>query len=202
MRGVVVDFLRHGETDAGDALLGRTDVPLSSAGREAVARQVAGHTWSVIVTSPLQRARETADVVAVEAGQAIDIDPDWREIDFGDWDGQSRRALARDERLGAFYASPDSNPPPNGEAMEQVRGRVTVALERLAARGAGPVLVVAHGGSIRMALSLLLALPVERLWAVRIACATRIRVEMGVDPAHGLWGEVVEIVQPAEGRGA
>lgn len=196
-----VDFLRHGETDAGNTLAGRTDLPLSAVGREAVVRQVAGRTWPVIVSSPLVRARETADIAAGQTGQAIDIDPDWREIDFGDWDGQARSELAQDGRLAAFYDRPDDNAPPNGETMAEARTRIARALDRIAARGRGPVLVVAHGGSIRVAISTLIGIPFEQFWAFRIACATRIRVEMGVDPAHGLWGEVLEIAQPAENEG-
>ena len=194
-----VDFLRHGETDAPEALLGRTDAPLAPSGRDAVARQIQGRAWAAIVASPLARARASAEIAA--DGRMIETDADWREIDFGDWDGRPRREIAGDVRLGAFYADPDANPPPNGEAMRAVRRRVASALERLAARGDGPVLVVAHGGSIRMALSVLLGIPLERLWAIRIACATLIRVELGADPAQGLWGEIVEIVQPpAEGQ--
>jgi alpha-ribazole phosphatase len=193
----IVDFLRHGETEAGDVLLGRTDAALSASGRNAVARQVAGRAWSAIVASPLARARETARIAAHEGGAAIEVDLDWREIDFGDWDGQPRRELARDERLAAFYRNPDANPPPNGETMAEARTRIAAALDRIAVRGDGPVLVATHGGSIRVAVSMLLAIPLERLWAIRIACATRIRVEMGTHPAHGLWGEIVEIAQPA-----
>ena len=194
-----VDFLRHGETDAPEALLGRTDAPLAPSGRDAVARQIQGRAWAAIVASPLARARASAEIAA--DGRMIETDADWREIDFGDWDGRPRREIAGDVLLGAFYADPDANPPPNGEAMRAVRRRVASALERLAARGDGPVLVVAHGGAIRMALSVLLGIPLERLWAIRIACATLIRVELGADPAQGLWGEIVEIVQPpAEGQ--
>ena len=194
-----VDFLRHGETDAPEALLGRTDAPLAPSGRDAVARQIQGRAWAAIVASPLARARASAEIAA--DGRMIETDADWREIDFGDWDGRPRREIAGDVLLGAFYADPDANPPPNGEAMRAVRRRVASALERLAARGDGPVLVVAHGGSIRMALSVLLGIPLERLWAIRIACATLIRVELGADPAQGLWGEIVEIVQPPPAGG-
>lgn len=196
-----VDFLRHGATDAGDVLLGRTDPSLSAAGRDGVARALAGYTWSTIVTSPLKRARETAAVAAAPSSTAVETDDAWREIDFGDWDGQSRASLASETRLSDFYRDPDANPPPGGETMEAVRARLTPALERLAAKGAGPVLVVAHGGTIRTALGLLLAIPFACLWAVRIAPATRVSVEMGHDAAHGLWGEIVEIVQP-RGEGA
>ncbi len=189
-----VDFLRHGETDAPDALLGRTDASLAPTAKACIARQIEGRSWSAIVASPLRRAQATAEIAA--NGQAIEMEPDWREIDFGEWDGQRRRDLATDARLATFYASPDTNPPPNGETMQAVRVRVSSALDRLAAREEDPVLVVAHGGTIRMALAVLLGIPLERLWAIRIACATLIRVEMGTDPVHGLWGEIVEIVQP------
>jgi alpha-ribazole phosphatase len=195
-----VDFLRHGETEAGDALLGRTDPALSAAGRETVLRQFAGRRWPVIVSSPLHRARETAEIAARESGATIEIDPAWREIDFGDWDGRSRQDLAGDARVAEFYANAEANPPPNGEAMDQVRIRITHALERLALHTVDPVLVVAHGGSLRMALAVLLGLPLERLWAIRIDYATRVSVEMGSDPTHGLWGEIIEIAQPVAGE--
>lgn len=191
-----VDFLRHGATQADDALLGRTDAPLSAAGGAAVARQVAGRTWTRIVTSPLGRARETADIVAEHCRVPPEADAAWREIDFGAWDGRPRADLAADARLQAFYRDPDANPPPGGESIDAVRARIAPALQRLAVDASGPVLVVSHGGAIRMALACLLGIPFARLWAVRIACATRIGVDMGHDAAHGLWGEIIDIAQP------
>jgi len=191
-----IDFLRHGATEAGDALVGRTDPPLSEAGRASVAGWSAGRRWSAVIASPLRRARETAEIAAAGSGRAVEIEPAWREIDFGDWDGKPRAALAADPRLVPFYADPENNPAPNGESLGEVRRRVEKALRILAARGPGPVIVVAHGGTIRVALSILLALPVERLWAIRIACGTLVRVRMDDDPEHGLWGEIVEILQP------
>ena len=150
-------------------LLGRRDAPLSDEGRAAVERQVRGRAWSAIVTSPLGRARETADIAARVSSAPIEIAPDWQEIDFGAWDGAP---------------------------MHDVRRRIGRALDDLATRDSGPVLVVAHGGAIRVALSIVLAIPFERLWAVRLGCATRITVEMGRSASHGLWGEIVEIAQP------
>jgi len=190
-----VDFLRHGATEAGDALIGRADPRLTPAGRETVARQLGGRRWPVVIASPLMRARETAEIAARESAATIEIDPSWREIDFGDWDGLARDALAADARLAAFYADPAANPPPNGETMAEVHARVAGALDRLAGRD-GPILVAAHGGSIRMALSILLGLPLERIWAIRIGQGTRISLEIGRDPTHGLWGELIEIAQP------
>jgi alpha-ribazole phosphatase len=191
-----VDFLRHGETEARDVLLGRTDAPLSASGRKAVAQQLAGRSWSAVVASPARRAKETADIAVEWSGEVYEVDVAWQEMDFGDWDGRSKSDLTADARYAAFHRDPVANPPPNGETPGSVRARVKGALERIAARDEDPVLVVAHGGTIRMALAILLDLPLERLWSIRIACATRVGVEMGLDPAHGLWGEIVEVVQP------
>lgn len=195
---MIVDFLRHGETERAGDMLGRTDPSLSSNGHTAMASQLGAHRWPLIVSSPLLRARETAEIAARESAVRIEIDPGWREIDFGDWDGRPRTALADDPALAAFYADPEANTPPNGERLTDVRHRVTGALERLLAHTDSPALVVAHGGSIRVALAVLLAIPFERLWAFRIVCGTRMRVALGHHDTRGLWGEIIEIVQPAD----
>lgn len=193
-----VHLLRHGATVAEDVLLGRTDAPLSASGREGVRGQLAAVTWTAIVTSPLGRARESADIAGTIGNMSVEVDDDWREMDFGDWDGQPRSELSVDHRLEKFYSDPDAYPAPNGETIAHMRARVRAALGRLAQCGAGPVLVVAHGGPIRAALSELLGVPFSRLWSLRISFATRVTLEMGADAQHGLWGEIIEIVQPQE----
>jgi alpha-ribazole phosphatase len=191
-----IAFLRHGRTQAEGRLLGRTDAPLTEAGREAVAGQVAGRYWDAIVASPLGRAQETAAVAAKASGLAIVTDPAWREIDFGIWDGRPLADLANDARFIAFQADPESNPPPNGEPYADVRRRVHAALRELARDEHKRVLVVAHGGTIRTALSVLLALPLPRLFAIRLSHATCVSLRMGWTETQGLWGELIEIVQP------
>lgn len=193
----VVDFLRHGATEQEGVLLGHTDPRLSEAGRVTIAEQCRDRSWAAVIASPLMRAKLSAEI-ATGASQQIETEPDWTEIFFGDWDGKPLTDLRGEQAFTAFYAQPEINPPPNGETMARVRARVTTALEKLAAREESPLLVVAHGGSIRMALSVLFAIQLDRLWAIRIACGTLIRVELGVHPAHGLWGQLLEIHQPRE----
>jgi len=191
-----IDFLRHGRTQAEGRLLGRTDAPLTEAGRKAVVSQVAGRSWDAIVASPLARAQETAAIAARGSGLAVQTDPAWREIDFGEWDGRPLADLANDARFEAFQADPEANAPPHGEPFTEVRLRVQAALRELARNDQKRVLIVAHGGTIRTALSVLLAIPLQRLWAIRLSHATRVSMRMGWTDAHGLWGELVEIVQP------
>ncbi len=97
--------------------------------------------------------------------------------------------------LGAFYADPTSLAPPNGESYAELEARVRRALKRLAETG-GHVLVLAHAGPIRTALSLVLDVPLAKLWSIRIEYATRVRARIGHDPVHGLWGQMTELSQP------
>ena len=170
-----IDFLRHGATERPGHLAGRTDIALSEEGWRQFERQTSGRTWSTIVASPLKRARESAERLGWERGIGVEIDPDWREIDLGDWDGKPLKELRADAATAAllakFYLDPATTEPPNGESFTALSARVVRALGRLAdyERGA---LVVAHAGSIRTALSLVTSIPMSALWAIRIEPAT------------------------------
>lgn len=193
---IVVDFLRHGATAAASTLLGRTDLPLTEIGRLEVARQVDGKTWPTIISSPLGRARETALIAAGRDSARVEFDEDWQEMDFGDWEGRSFDEFDGDESVAQFYENPDLFAPPNGESLADVQKRIRRALERIVVGGASPLLVVAHGGSIRVALAMLSRIHFKDFWAFRIACGTRITVEIRTHPEWGFWGEIMEIVQP------
>lgn len=195
----VIDLLRHGTTEQPEVLAGRTDVALSAEGWREVERQIAGETWTRIVSSPLLRARAAAERIGLASGLAVEIDDDWREIDLGDWDGQTFAALRSEPRIAAlldrFYADPESAAPPGGETWHDLASRVRRALGRLAA-SPERALVLAHGGSIRTALSLATNIPMSALWALRIDPATRVGLRLEVDATRGLWGEIVEVRQP------
>ena len=195
----IVDLLRHGETERPDVFAGRTDLSLSDAGWGEFERQTAGGSWEAVVSSPLKRAREAAERLSTAQGFALDIDPDWQEIDLGDWDGQVLTELKRDpataQRLAEIMRDPTLLAAPNGETFDQVKARVSSALGRLVERP-GPVLVVAHAGTIRTAISLACNVPMAALWSLRIGYGTLVRLNIGRHEAHGLWGEIVEVRQP------
>ena len=195
----VIDFLRHGETVRPDALLGVTDVPLSEKGWAQIDRQTSGRTWDAVVTSPLIRARAPAERIATALGLEVEIAADWAEIDFGAWDGHDLATLRADSKtsglLQSLYADPESLAAPGGETFADVKGRVARAIAALAVRE-GRLLVVAHGGTIRTALSLALDIPLAKLWALRIDCGTRVTVTLGHHAAHGIWAEITEVAQP------
>lgn len=197
----LIDLVRHGETESPGLLLGRTDAPSSQAGLDQVAQQTAGRSWDLIVASPLARARVPAEQIASEGKVAIRIDPDWAEIDFGAWDGRPVAELSADptiaDAMDALYREPAAWEPPGGESWHALQERIGRALSRLASQdGLERVLVITHAGPMRSAVSVACDLPFERLWALRIAYATRLTLRIGSDDSGRLWGEIIEIVQP------
>ena len=148
-------LVRHGETDwnADGRLQGQTDRPLSDYGREQ-ARQLAedlqGEGFDAIYSSDLSRARETAEIVGGRLGLRVELDPDLREKDWGNWEGLTSVERDRVEFVG--------------ESTEAHQERTLRALRRLSERHPGDarILVVTHGGSMRrvQASALGLALPV------------------------------------------
>jgi alpha-ribazole phosphatase len=197
---MLIDLLRHGETETPGRLLGRADPPLSEHGWRQFECQTSGRSWDLIVASPRLRARAAAECLAGEAGVAWSIDDDWAEIDFGDWDGRELAGLRADEAtaeaLAALYTSPDAPGAPGGESWRDLSARVSGALDRLLATPAERLLVVTHSGPMRAALALACGLPFANLWAFTINPGTRITLRVGRDDRAGLWGEIVEIVQP------
>ena len=145
-------LLRHGETTLSveRRFAGRGDAPLTATGRRqaaAAAKRLAARGGiDLIVSSPLQRARRTAEIVAEATGAALKIDDDLVETDFGDWEGLTfAEASARwPEEVSAWLGSADVAPP-GGESLATVARRALGALDRLLAGPAGStLLLVSH----------------------------------------------------------
>lgn len=161
--------------------MGRTDGAPTPEGIAVCLAQAATLDVTQIVTSDLQRARRAAEAIAAARALPLTIDPRWRELDFGDWDGLAPDTLDP-QALAAFYEDPDANPPPHGEPWTGFTTRVSAALDALPP---GPVLVVTHGGAIRAALHLLCGFAQRELWAFALpyAACVSLQVWPGARPA-------------------
>lgn len=195
-------LLRHGDTGRRGHFDGRTDVPLSAEGLRQMERQTLGRRWPLIVTSPLQRARLPGERLAATMGARLIVDGAWAELDFGAWDGRARTDVESDaedrERCAAFYRDPVACQPPGGESWTMLAGRVGGAVRRiLSDPDVEDVLVIAHAGSIRAALLVLLGVPPSSLWAVRIDPGARLELDAGLDGQGAPWGQLVALVQAA-----
>ncbi|AHB48487.1 alpha-ribazole-5-phosphate phosphatase [Hyphomicrobium nitrativorans NL23] len=196
-----LDLIRHGRTNMPGVLLGRTDAAATDASAADLIRQTEGRIWSAIVATPLRRSHAFAERLARDRGLPLRIDSDWRELDFGDWDGKPIEELRADPvvaaHLDAFYRDAEAPAPPGGESWRMLEARTLRALNRLLdADPAESTLVVAHGGPIRATLSLACGLPFASTWAFRVDYATRITLEIGRGAGAKIWGEIVEVAQP------
>lgn len=195
---MIIDLVRHADTGRRGHMDGRSDPPLVAGATDAPCRRHAGIHWARIISSPLRRAHDTALALAEPLGLAVEPDRQWVEFDFGDWDGERADALPAGT-VAAFHADPLRSAPPGSEGWGDFGNRIATALRGLVAEtgsDGGPVLVVSHGGALRMALSQACGLPLAALWAVRIDYGTRLRLRVEAGDGGDLWGELLELVQP------
>jgi len=181
---VALYLMRHGAPVLTGRLLGRTDSPATEGGIAACVAQVEGLEVSAVVSSDLVRA--SACAVAI-GGRAATIDPRWRELDFGEWDGLAA-ASVDPAPLGRFWEDPDANPPPGGERWSSLTARVAAAVAEVTV----PTLVVTHGGAMRAALAGLCGFGQRELWAFDLPYASvlALKVWRGPTPTAqivGLW---------------
>ncbi len=168
--------VRHGQTAANAAgqLLGRADVPLTDTGRrQAQALAAAVGPVDRVISSPLQRARDTAAAF----GRPVEIDERWTELDYGEYDelplGDVPSEMWQKWRGDAEFA------PPGGESLASVGRRVRAACADLAAAAAeADVVVVSHVSPIKAAVAWTLDVGDDVTWRmfVGIASITRIAV--------------------------
>lgn len=151
LEGMLIALIRHGQTDWNLALRmqGRTDIPLNDTGREqarVAASVLANEPWDAVVSSPLGRARETAEIIAAELGVPLGASYDELvEQDFGVAEGTLVAELAARWPDRDFAGKePDEVVGPRG-----IRGLERIALDHPGAR----VLAVAHGTLIRHTLA-------------------------------------------------
>lgn len=156
-------LLRHARIAAPYAgrLIGATDAPLDPAGERqarAVAERVMRFAPQACYCSPLQRCRQTASAVAPEL--PLSIDPDLREIDFGEWENRTfaETVAADPSRVDRWAAFDPEFAFPGGESVAGFLYRVHAAADRLTRFDLRTLLVVTHGGVVRTMLCRLLGI--------------------------------------------
>ena len=123
--------------------IGRTDPPLTPAGRQAAASKLAGLDVKAIYCSPLRRARETAE--AIPGGVEPVVIDELAEIDFGEWEGLTWQEIEQRWPDAACRKIEDwlGETAPGGECWSDFDARIGRALERILA-GPQPAAIVAH----------------------------------------------------------
>ena len=188
MSGSII-IVRHGRTEfnAAGRLQGRTDNPLDEVGlaqAEAVATYLAPELLSdtLIVCSPLLRARQTATAIAQGVGASLEIDERWIELDYGAYEGLRQSEVPsnvwREWRSDSDFAAPQ------GESLNQVQQRVADACAELAQRLDGrTAVVVSHVSPIKSAVAWALGVDVSVGWKTQLATASITRLAISANGA-------------------
>ncbi len=156
---VNITLLRHGRSRADDEKVheGRYDSPLTKEGiRQAKALgnywQGKSVTFDKIVCSPLQRAAQTAEIIANSLDSNIEISQRWMEFDNGPLAAMHREEAAKKYPVPEFRNRFDAFTKDGGESDASFNRRINLALEELFQNDSKNVLVVAHGGSLNKAI--------------------------------------------------
>ena len=171
-------LVRHGHTDAaGKRLTGRAPgVHLNELGRRQAQRLVErldGVRIDTIVSSPLERCRETAAPLAKARGHAVDVGRAFIEVGYGEWTGRSISQLRRTKLWRRVMFAPSNVRFPGGESLLEVQVRAVDASFDIAARHArGTVLVVSHADVIRLLVAHLAGMHADHLQRLSIDTAS------------------------------
>lgn len=193
-RVFLVRHATHGLVDK--ALAGRmAGVHLSDAGRaqaDRLARHFADVPVEVLLSSPMERCRETAAAIGGACGHPVAVEAALNEIDCGAWTGLGFEALEADPRWHAWNRDRDRHGMPDGEAAHDVQSRAMALIDRLAQAESGPLVLVSHSDVIKTVVLTLIGAPLGRY------------AHIAVDPASittlDLWpggGKVVRLNQEA-----
>lgn len=163
-------LVRHGETTGNSStrLYGLTDIDLSDTGREQMRRcgkVLADTQFAAVYVSPMKRARESASILLAGRGPAPSVVEDFREINFGRWEGWTLDEIA--EREPALHGNWKTDGIdfqfPGGDMKQDFFLRVANAARRVFADTPSPTLAVLHKGVIKGVLHGLLGIPIDEM---------------------------------------
>lgn len=182
-------LIRHGNTElSGRVLYGRMPgVHLNAEGSRQAEKLgqalKARYRLSEIISSPLERAVETARSIAIPQDLSVSIDEGLTEIDFGSWMGKPFSDLHGSEDWTRYNRLRSMTAPPGGESIMAVQARSWQSIQRIITRYSNVsdpmVAVVTHGDVIRSLLVLLLGMSPDHLHRIEIAPASVSEISIG-----------------------
>ena len=166
MSGIALHLMRHAAPQTPGLLLGHMDAPPDATAMQLCVDRSRTFAFDRLISSDLARASTPAARIAAVRQVPHHIDPRWRELHFGEWEGADPSTLPADE-IGRFWSDPDDHPPPGGESWSALCERVAAALRDIDQ----PTLVLTHAGAIRGALTTLCGFTYQQAWAIDLPYA-------------------------------
>ncbi len=148
-----VDIIRHGEPEGGRVFRGHTDHSLTPRGMEQFQQrtQRLGYRWDQVISSPLLRCKESAQWLAQTHKVPLHIEPQLAEIHFGEWENKLVDEVMAEHNISQLWQDPMNFCAQQGEPTAALQERTLVAWQTLLHAHQGQrILVVTHGGVIRM----------------------------------------------------
>jgi len=191
---LLIDLLRHGEVEGGSCFRGRTDDALTDHGWRQLSSAVEGsNAWEEIICSPAKRCAQFAEHLAGLHGIPC-CQAEWLwEMDFGDWEGATAAELAAAdaEQLTAFWQDPLNQAPPGGEPFQQFQQRVLDGWHEAVQQTSKRLLMITHGGPIRIILAKVLGMPLQNLMRLEVPHASLSRVRISTDSKGNIYSSLV-----------
>jgi 2,3-bisphosphoglycerate-dependent phosphoglycerate mutase len=187
-------FLRHGKSigNVEGRLQGQSEYPLSELGVQQ-ARQLAAfwqnqnQSFLQIIASPLERARQTAEILAAALEAPIETDPIWTERYFGTWEGLTPEEVHQ-THTDFDFSDFTQRPGGNGESLLELFARASQALQSLLNRPPGEYLIVSHGAILQMTFYTIFGLsPLLNFQRLRFQFENTAFSNLSYDPKRQLW---------------
>lgn len=174
--------MRHGETVGEPGYYGSTDIPLSDHGWSQMKStiELIDLNWDIIISSPLRRCVNFAKSLVHQQTQ-LEIRKELQEIHFGAWDGKTTQQIMKEDAalIQQYWSNPEKVMPPDGENMIDFERRIVAVWQQIVKQyQAHKILMIIHGGTIRIILKHVLNLPVSSLFKIEVphGCLSVVRI--------------------------
>ena len=178
----IIDMIRHGTPEGGNRYRGHNiDDPLSEEGWQQMWTAVEDYpVWDAVISSPMQRCLSFAQAYAESHRLDVEIIENLKEVGFGEWEGKSSREILAEnpDVIKNFYHDPVTHKPAGAEALDQFQKRIQSAIEYTLEKYIGKqVLLVAHAGVIRAAVTAMIQAAPASMYRISIGNAAIVRIK-------------------------
>lgn len=194
-----IDIVRHGEPAGGRVFRGHTDHELTELGIEQFKQRIKrlNCSWQQIITSPLLRCKQSAELLSAEQAIPLQVEPNLTEIHFGEWENRAVDTVMAEQSISHLWQDPMNFCAPQGEPTAALQQRTLLAWQDILKNHQGKrVLVVTHGGVIRMLAQHLLELTptaINKLSLPYAACMSFKVIEVEYEGEQQQWLSLVSM---------